>query len=72
MQTRPIRDFGIGDLIRGTRPVVSTVVAALLIILGILVVVYPALLYWVVGISLVLAGIAMLAAIVATTRQFGR
>lgn len=72
MQTRPMRDFGIADLVRGTRPVVSTVFAALLIILGILVVVYPALLNWVVGIGLVLAGIAMLAAIVATTRQFGR
>ncbi len=72
MQTRPMRDFGITDLVRGTRPVVSTVFAALLIILGILVVVYPALLNWVVGIGLVLAGIAMLAAIVATTRQFGR
>lgn len=71
MQTRPMRDFGIDDLIRGTRPVVSTVVAALLIILGILVVVFPALLYWVVGISLVLAGIAMLAALLATMRGFG-
>ncbi len=71
MQTRPTRDFGIADLIRGTRPVVSTVFAALLIILGILVVVYPALLYWVVGIGLVLAGIAMLAALLATMRQFG-
>ncbi|WP_202948500.1 hypothetical protein [Nitrolancea hollandica] len=72
MQTRPMRDFGITDLVRGTRPVVSTVFAALLIILGILVVVYPALLNWVVGIGLVLAGIAMLAAIIATTRQYGR
>lgn len=72
MQTRPTSDYGISDLIRGTRPVVSTVVAALLIILGILVVVYPAVLNWVVGIGLVLAGIAMLAAIIATTRQFGR
>ncbi|CCF84040.1 hypothetical protein NITHO_3010021 [Nitrolancea hollandica Lb] len=67
-----MRDFGITDLVRGTRPVVSTVFAALLIILGILVVVYPALLNWVVGIGLVLAGIAMLAAIIATTRQYGR
>lgn len=71
MQTRPTRDFGLSDLVHGTRPVVSTVFAALLIILGILVVVYPAVLAWVVGIGLVLAGIAMLAAIFAAMRQFG-
>lgn len=72
MQTRQNRDFGVSDIIRGTRPVVSTVSAVLLIILGILVVVYPALLYWVVGIGLVLAGVAILAAVLAATRQFGR
>lgn len=72
MQTQPTKDFGISDLVRGTRPVVTTVFAALLIILGIIVVVYPAVLNWVVGIGLVLAGIAMLAAIFATIRQFGR
>lgn len=72
MQTMPSRNFGLNELLRGTRPVISVVAAALLIILGILVVVFPALLYWVVGIAMVLTGIAILTSIIAGARQFGR
>jgi hypothetical protein len=48
-------------------PVVGTVAAALLIILGVLVVAAPWLLVWLVGLSLVLAGVALLAATLATS-----
>jgi hypothetical protein len=44
-------------------PVVATVVAVLLVILGILVIVYPGLLAWFAGIAFVLGGIAILAAL---------
>ena len=42
-------------------PVIATVAAGLLIIVGILVVIYPGLVAWIAGIGLVLAGIAILA-----------
>jgi hypothetical protein len=42
-------------------PVVSTVAAVLLVILGILIIIYPELIAWMVGIGLILAGIALLA-----------
>jgi hypothetical protein len=42
-------------------PVVSTVAAVLLVIFGILIIIYPDLLGWIVGIGLILAGIAVLA-----------
>jgi hypothetical protein len=42
-------------------PVIATVAAGLLIIIGILVVIYPGLVAWIAGIGLVLAGIAILA-----------
>lgn len=57
MQTR------LSDLPLGMPPVLATVVAALAIILGILVIVHPALLTWLVGIGLVLGGVALLASI---------
>jgi hypothetical protein len=44
-------------------PVLATVVAALALILGILVIVHPALLTWLVGSGLVLGGIALLASV---------
>jgi hypothetical protein len=50
------------DLARAS-PLVATVAAALLIIVGGLVIVYPWLLAWIAGIGLVLAGIAVLAAV---------
>ena len=49
----------------------ATVVAVLLIILGILVVVYPGLLVWLVGIGLVLAGVALLAATLTAAGRAG-
>jgi hypothetical protein len=42
-------------------PVVSTVAATLLVILGILIIIYPELIGWIVGIGLILTGIAVLA-----------
>jgi hypothetical protein len=42
-------------------PVISTVAAVLLVILGILIIIYPDLIGWIVGIGLILAGIAVLA-----------
>lgn len=57
MQTR------LSDLPLGMPPVLATVVAALALILGILVIVHPALLTWLVGIGLVLGGIALLASV---------
>jgi hypothetical protein len=69
VQTRPFESFQLTDIFRGTHPVLSSVVAALLIILGILIVVYPTILYWVVGIGLALTGIAIFAAVFATTQR---
>jgi hypothetical protein len=51
----------LAQLAAGLGPVTATVAAALLIILGVLVVVYPGLLGWLVGIGLALAGVALLA-----------
>ena len=45
--------------------VVATVVAALVLIVGVLIIVYPGLLAWVVGIGLVLTSIGMLVSIYA-------
>jgi hypothetical protein len=51
------------ELTRATNPVVATVAAMLLIIVGILVIVYPALVAWIAGIGLVLAGVAVLVSV---------
>ena len=51
------------ELSRATNPVVATVAAVLLIIVGILVIVYPALVAWIAGIGLVLVGVAVLVAV---------
>ena len=51
------------ELTRAIGPVVATVAAVLLIILGILVIAYPGLLAWIAGIGLVLAGVAVLASV---------
>jgi hypothetical protein len=45
-------------------PALSAVAATLLVILGALVIAYPELLSWVVGIALVLAGVGLLASVV--------
>jgi hypothetical protein len=42
-------------------PVLATVLAVLCMILGILVIIYPVLLAWLIGITLILAGVAILA-----------
>jgi hypothetical protein len=49
------------DLVRAS-PLVATVAAALLIIVGVLVIANPWLLAWIAGIGFVLGGIAVLAA----------
>jgi hypothetical protein len=46
---------------RSVSPVLPPVVAALLIIIGIVIIVYPPVLVWIVGIAFILAGIAALA-----------
>jgi hypothetical protein len=44
-------------------PVVATVAAVLLVIIGILVIIYPGLLAWLAGIGLALGGVAILASL---------
>ncbi len=46
---------------RGVSPVLPPVAAALLIIIGIVIIVYPPVLVWIVGIGFILAGVAALA-----------
>ncbi len=52
-------------------PVMATVAAVLLIILGILVIVYPGLVAWIAGIGLVLGGVAVLAAVLMPGGRIG-
>lgn len=58
---RSERRFSIDDITQGASPVVSSMVAVLLIILGILVILYPEVLQWVVGVVLILAGVGLVA-----------
>ena len=53
----------INNIVQGSNVVLSTVAAVLLVILGILVIIYPMLIGWVVGIGLILAGVALLASL---------
>ena len=53
----------LNEFTRGAGPVVATVAAVLMIIVGILVILYPALIAWLAGIGLVLGGVAVLASI---------
>jgi multidrug transporter EmrE-like cation transporter len=55
-------DGKLSELVR-SNPVLSSVGAVLLIILGILMIIYPLLVAWGVGIGLILAGIAVLATV---------
>jgi multisubunit Na+/H+ antiporter MnhC subunit len=55
-------DGRLSELVR-SNPVLSSVGAGLLIILGILMILYPGLVAWVAGIGLILAGIAVLATV---------
>jgi hypothetical protein len=59
------------EFMRATSPVVATVAAVLLIILGILVIVHPGLVAWIAGIGLVLAGVAMLASVLMPGGRIG-
>ena len=61
----------LADIVQGVSPVVSVVVAVLSIILGILVIIYPALLPWLVGIGLVLVGVALLASVFTAASRTG-
>ncbi len=60
MQTR------FADLTERLGPVLSAVAAAFLILLGLLVIAYPAVLRWLVGGALLLAGVAVVASLVTT------
>ena len=53
--------FQIIQRVRAISPLLLPVVAALLVILGVIVIVYPPVLVWIVGIALILAGVAALA-----------
>lgn len=59
------------ELLLETHPVVATVVAVLLMILGVLVIAFPPLLTWAVGIGLFLAGVALLAFVVTERGRAG-
>jgi hypothetical protein len=61
-------DGRLSELVR-SNPVLSSVGAGLLIILGILMILYPRLVAWVAGIGLILAGIAVLATVYSEDRR---
>jgi multisubunit Na+/H+ antiporter MnhC subunit len=56
---RSQRSFSIEDILQGANPVLTIVLAAILAILGILVILYPEVLRWLVGIVLILAGVGL-------------
>lgn len=62
MQTR--RSTAVRDIFQGLSPVLIIVGAASLIILGILIILFPALLRWAVGIALILGGVGVFASVV--------
>jgi hypothetical protein len=47
--------------VRGVSPLLLPVVAALLVIVGIAIILFPPLLVWIVGVAFILAGVAALA-----------
>lgn len=53
--------FPLIQRIRAASPLLLPVVAALLVILGVIILLYPPVLVWMVGIALILAGVAALA-----------
>jgi hypothetical protein len=63
--------MGLTEITRASGPVVATVAAVLLIILGILVIVYPGLIAWIAGIGLVLAGVAVFASVLKAGDRVG-
>lgn len=58
-------------LIQQAGPVATVVVSVLIIILGILVIHHPELLAWAVGISMILAGAALLTSLIAAATKQG-
>lgn len=54
---RARQDFGPLGMLQGVSPVTAFMAAALLIIIGILIIIFPPLLHWVVGIGLIVAGV---------------
>lgn len=61
-ETRPL------DMLQGANPVTVIMGAALLIILGILIIIFPPLLHWVVGIGLIVAGVGAFTMVVTPSR----
>ncbi|GJL63744.1 MAG: hypothetical protein NPIRA04_23980 [Nitrospirales bacterium] len=61
--------IALATLTRNVGPVVSSVLAAFLIIFGLLIIVKPALLGWIVGLVLILTGVAVLAGILTPSER---
>jgi len=59
------------DVTRRLGPVGATMAAALLIVVGLLIIAYPGLLAWVIGIGLGLVGVGLLATASAAVRPPG-
>ncbi len=59
----------LSDLTRGMGPVSAAVLAVLLVILGFLVISLPAILPWLVGIALILAGTALIVGVLVPGRR---
>ncbi|WP_447968508.1 hypothetical protein [Nitrospira sp. M1] len=59
----------LATLTHNVGPVVSSVLAAFLIILGLLIIIKPALLGWIVGLVLILAGVAVLAGLLTPSER---
>jgi len=53
--------FQLIQRLRGNSPLLLPVVAALLVILGVIIILYPPVLVWIVGVGFILAGVAALA-----------
>lgn len=52
----------IPDITQGLSPVLAAVLAVLFVILGIIIIFYPGLVAWIIGIGFILLGVALLAA----------
>lgn len=65
---RARQETGPLSIFQGAHPVTVIMGAALLIILGILIIIFPQLLHWVVGIGLVVAGVGAFTMVVAPSR----
>lgn len=61
VQSRPV------GMIQSLGPVLAIIASALLIILGIVIIIFPVILAWVVGIGLILAGVGVFTTAVTAT-----